>query len=171
MRFVNHTATRVFAWQNFLAAAVFIALVSGDCVAYLLNIFPASDTLWRVVIPLQKLSRPFSDVLGEMTANNPAVPFLLLVSCLLLPLWAYRRRNLITTAALGHTALAGCVMMLFSCLGSANQTRSVANLSFVFDPDILSTSTVTLVLAAFAMLVLCGLNHVIYFRQFMLRDR
>ncbi len=171
MRIDTSAIVRVFAWQNMLAAGVFTTLVAGDCAAFFLNAFPASETLWRVTIPLQRMAHPISETLGVMTANNPVVPFLLLAISLALPLWAYKQRHLITTAVLGHTALAGCVLMLATTMERSYRPRSVADLSVILDSSMLSTSSVTLALAALAMLVLCGLNHVFYFRQFMLRDK
>lgn len=171
MRFDPPTATRVFAWQNFLAAGVFTTLVSGDCLAFLLNQFPSSAVLWQLTIPVFKLARPFSDTLGAATGAHAAVPFLLLAVSLALPLWAYAKRNLITTAALGHLSLAACVFMYFGTLTRSQQSRTVADLSAVFDPALMSTSALTILLATLAMLVLCGLNHVFYLRQLMLRDK
>ena len=171
MRFDNHGSLRVFAWQNLLAAAVFTTLVAGDCVAFFLHAYPSSEILWRMSIPLRRLTSAFSDVLGNLTGNNPAVPFLLLACCVAVPLWAYCQRHLMTTAILGHAALGGCVLMLATAFERTYQSRTVADLSSVLDSSILTTSTVTLGLAAIAMLVLCGLNHVIYFRQFSLRDK
>ncbi len=154
-----------------LAAGVFTTLIAGDCVAFFLNAFPASETLWRLSVPLRRLADPFSTALGSATANHPLVPFLLLFMGLALPLLAYAKRNLITTAALGHTALAVTVLMISWTLERSLRARSVADLSFVFDPAILTTSNVTLALTAITMLALCGLNHIIYFRQLMLRDK
>ncbi len=171
MRFDTPAASRVFAWQNILAGLVFTTLVAGDCLAWLLNLFPASEILWRVTVPLFKLTRAFSEMLGYATGNAPAVPFLLLLVSLALPLWAYAKRNLITTAALGHLSLAACVFMLASTVQRNINPRDVADLSRVFDPTAMSMSFMTLSLATLAMLGLCGLNHVFYFRQLMLRGK
>jgi hypothetical protein len=171
MRFETPTATRLFAWQNILAAGVFAALAAGECVSFFLNVFPSSETLWRVAIPLRRLSSPFSEYLGSVTSFHAVVPFLLLSISIALPLWAFSRRNLITTAALGHASLAVCVLMLSWALQRDLRAPAVADLSFVFDPAIMTASNVTLALTAAAMLLLCGLNHIFYIRQLTTLDR
>ena len=161
----SRASNPVFVWQNLLAALVFVTLVSGDCLAYFLDRFPTSETLWWASISMHRLSSTFSSFLGDMTGGTPAAPFLLLVLATLVPLWAYLYRNLIATAASGHLALGGCVVMLSNTLDSTLKSRLLADTSLILDARLLSMSNITIFLAALLMLILCGLNHMMYFRR------
>ncbi len=156
--------SRVYAIQNGIAAALFLLLLTNEVLAYLLNSYPSSETLWMLTLNINRLVGPFVATI-EPYFHQPYALMAALACAAMMPLVAYRRRSWLGTAVSGHMALGGYAVMSFTALDWFY--RDVATASLAGDVYSLGKTTgiFGLIAMTLLMVVLCLLNHVMFFMR------
>jgi len=91
--------------QNLATFVVFFGLLCSEFFSWLLYQFPASELLWRLSMPLHKLTSPFLDVIhAQLAPSAPEIFFYLLIICSI-PLISIFKKSMLITAVSTHLAL------------------------------------------------------------------
>ena len=154
----------VYAAQNGIAACLFLLLLTAETSAYLLHSFPSMEMLWRVTISANRITGSLLGALDH-AIQLPFVLLAILAIAVVVPILAYRRRSWLGTAISGHVALGLCVMLTFEAMKQVQAGHLTASLSAAFDPAILNSSTISLIVVTLVMAVLCLLNHFMFFAR------
>ena len=155
---------RVYAVQNALAACLFLLLLTSEALAYLLNSFPSTEMLWELTIAANRIGGPFLAVADQAIQLPFALLFILAIA-VAVPIIAYRRRSWLGTAISGHVALGLSVMLTYEAMKRAQTGHMTASLSQAFDPRILDSNAMSLIIVTLVMSVLCLLNHFMFFAR------
>jgi hypothetical protein len=155
--------------QNFLAAAVFAVLFSGNILSWLLDLHPHSAWLWWASVKVNRLATYANLVVDVIPMPSLPLSVAFLSVGLLIPVLCHLRRSLIGTALCSHMALFACVAMIAAVSPGVISRESVADLSPSFQPSSLTPGATPMLLVGGVLLVLCVLNHMMIIRS--LRSR
>lgn len=153
-----------FAFQSTLAAGVFSVFFLAQLFAYLLYLYPRSEWLWFLSVKLNREAGPIFDLLTATFPLPPLVSCAILASFCAVPLVFCFSRSWLGIAAFGHIALFVTLLPVSIALRSANVPASYASLADAAEL-VRNINTGFWLLAACALLPLCILNHVAFFRD------
>jgi hypothetical protein len=157
------TSTRITIAENSIAAAVFLFLLAAQSLAYLLYCYPGSELLWALSVPFNRLAAPVLDPLDAWLGVGPLTSIAMLGAVAAAPVLAHLGRNWLGTSVSGHVALAVSVVLTAGAMQRAQTHQVSASLAPIFDPSAFDMSSTGLALATAALVVLCGLNHIVFF--------
>jgi hypothetical protein len=161
LRFDPHS--RIPLFQNVMAAGVFCVAASGNVLANLLHHYPDSVFLWQVSVPVNRAVMPLTQAIDALSPV-PLFAFALMLVTLGLPLLAYKRSSWLGTAAASHLALAVAVMMTLNLADVELRQKLTAENLLTINPEHLDDRVIGFGAIAVAMLLLCVLNHMAFFR-------
>lgn len=159
------TSARITIAENSIATAVFLFLLAAQLLAYLLYCYPGSESLWALSVPFNRLAAPVLGPLDAWLGLGPLASLAMLGAVAALPVLAHLGRNWLGTSVSGHVALAVSVVLTAGAMQRAETHQASASLSPIFDPSAFDMSSTGLILATAALVVLCGLNHVVFFAR------
>ena len=159
------SSTRIDTAENSLAAMVFFFLLAAQSLAYLLYCFPGSELLWALSVPFNRLAAPVLDPLDMLLGPGPLTSLAMLGAVVAVPLLAHLGRNWLGTSVSGHVALAVSVVLTAGAMQRAQTHQVSASLSPIFDPSAFDMGSTGLIVATAALVVLCGLNHIVFFAR------
>lgn len=160
---------RVFALQRFMAAGMLATLLAAYVFAYLLYLFPSVPLFWQLSVPVNRMMEPVTVPLDGLGIGSPVVLMAILLCVSALPLFSAIKRSWLGTAIVGHVALA------FGVIVVAGNTQRVFTSSLVASSDPgaavfeLGIGTFGMIATTVAMVGMCALNHVAFFRAARLR--
>jgi hypothetical protein len=155
----------VFALQNSLSAAVLISLFLSQLFAYLLYLNPRSEWLWAWSIGIGRFTLPVLDVYDLVAPTNPVLSCTVLALFSLVPICAQLKRHWLGTSISGHIALGIYVMCLAAAIDRGTYSQDFASRFEAFDPATFDFNERTVAFAGLALIILCALNHVFFFRN------
>lgn len=158
-------STRITIAENSLAALVFFFLLAAQTLAYLLYCFPGSELLWALSVPFNRLAAPMLDPFGAWLGLGPLQSIAILGLIAAIPILAHLGRNWLGTSISGHVALAVLVILTAGAMQRAQTHQVSASLSPIFDPSAFDMSSAGLASATAMLVVLCGLNHIVFFAR------
>ncbi len=162
----NRSAKVIYLVENTMAALVFMTLLSANSLAYLLYNYPGSELLWRLSIPVGRAAAPVSLALENAFRHYAlTVSICLLAGCILLPVYSYIRRSWLGTAVSGHIALAGIALMIANFADNELKITLTASNHWIINTDLLNGRIVMAGVVFAVMLVLCILNHIMFFKR------
>ena len=154
----------MFAVQRVLAAFLFGLIFSAYLFAYLLYLFPSTAILWRLSVPLNHLMQPVTSPIDSSMFADPRLLLLIFLACMIAPLTPFVRRTWLATAIVGHVALAIGVIVVSGNIQMVFTTTRSASLLPLAALDNLGAGTWGLALTTVILVVLCALNHIVFFR-------
>jgi hypothetical protein len=154
-----------FTLQCALAAGVFCVFFLAQSFAYLLYLYPRSEWLWFLSVRLNREARPMLELFDRAFPLTPVASCAVLAVFCLVPLLFCFRRSWLGISAFGHIALLVALLPVNIAIQQAGGGAvSYASLADVADFAARNTSTGFWLLTAAALLPLCILNHVAFFR-------
>jgi hypothetical protein len=156
---------RIYGIQNTLAALVFAMLLLAQCVAYLLYLYPASELLWELSIPLNRIASPILGLFDFSFGHGPFASIAVLAGSLCLPIFGWRARHWLATAVSGHVALALSIIFTISAVRRSWPIESTASLNPFDGIPPVDSNSVCLAAITAALVVLCLIDHAIFFRR------
>ena len=156
---------RIGAVQNAMAAAVFFLLFATQAAAYLLYLYPGTEVLWMVSIPLNRICSPFLYVYDSWLGLGAFPSIAVLAAAIVIPVLAQRAGSWLFTACAGHAALAVCALLTAGAMRRAGTNQASADLTAVFDPSGFDTNSAALALITATFAALCLINHVVFFAR------
>ncbi len=156
---------RIYAVQNILASLVFVILLGAQGLAYLLYLHPSSELLWALNIPLHRIASPLLGIFDFGFGQGAFASMTVLAITVILPLIAWWLRNWLGTAVSGHVALAVCVILTDGALRRIGPIERTASLTPFGGIPPVDSNTVCLAAVTLAMVILCFINHAMFFRR------
>ena len=153
-----------FALQSTLAAGVFCVFFLAQLFAYLLYLYPRSEWLWFLSVRLNREARPILELFAAAFPLPPLVSCAIWAGFCLVPLVFCFRRSWLGTSVFGHIALLVALFPVNIAM-RADAGASYASLGDVAEFAARNTFTGFWLLAACALLPLCILNHIAFFRD------
>lgn len=154
-----------FALQCALAAGVFCVFFLAQSSAYLLYLYPRSEWLWFLSVSLNREAGPILELFDAALPVSPLVSCAILAGFCVVPLIFCIRRSWLGISVFGHAALPVALLPVGISMQKAGGVVSYASLADVAELATRNTSTGFWLLAACALLPLCILNHVAFFRN------
>ena len=151
--------------QNFAASAVFLFLLIAQLLAYLLYLFPASELLWYLCIPFNRIASPILYAFDMWTGFGVLASVTMLAVLGVFPLIAHLRRSWLATAVSGHVAFGVCAVLTLGAMKRGQTGLVSASLSPTFYPSSLDMSSMSLAVITLAMIALCVVNHIVFFAR------
>ena len=158
-------SSRSFLIQNGLATLVFTALLFTQTVTYLLYLYPGSELLWALTINGNRMFGPVFQSFDFEFGLGPLAAIAVLSAMAIFPAVSLARNSWLGTAVAGHVALATCVVLTAGAMQRASVASVTASLVPVIEHGMRDSRSVFLALMTIALVVLCLLNHVVFFRQ------
>ena|SRR5436190_12816098 len=154
-----------FALQSTFAAGVFCVFFLAQLFAYLLYLYPRSEWLWFLSVRLNREAGPVFDMLSAAFPLPPLVSCAILAGICLVPLVFCFRRSWLGISACGHMALLVALLPVSIAMREASLPASYASLADAAELAARNINTGFWLLAACALLPLCILNHIAFFRD------
>jgi hypothetical protein len=148
-----------------LAAGVLGVFFLAQLFAYLLYLYPRSEWLWFLSVRLNREARPILDLLDAAFTLPPLVSCAVLAGFCAVPLVFCLRRSWLGTSVFGHIALLVALLPVSIAMQEASVPASYASLADAAELAARNINTSFWLLAACALLPLCILNHVAFFRD------
>lgn len=151
--------------QGVFSSLVLSALASSFALAYLLYLYPTSEWLWRLSVPVNALMRPAAQPFDSLFGLAPAftIPAAMFIS--LLPLTRWWRNTWIASALTTHAAFFVIVLVIEGAMGLSSARPAVASIG-TFKLHINAfAGLVPLFALAVASFAFCALSHVSFFMR------
>ncbi len=158
-------SSRPFLFQNGLAMLVFTALLFTQIVTYLLYLYPGSELLWALTINSNRMFGPVFQSFSFDFGLGPLAAITVLSAMAIFPAVSLARNSWLGTAVAGHVALAACVVLTDGAVQRANTGSITASLVPVIEQGMRDSRSLFLALMTAILLVLCSLNHIVFFRH------
>ena len=154
-----------YAIQNTIGVLVFGGLLLTNLVSVLLHYNPGVSWLWAASISLHRIFGRMLEWAIFGGGQGPAISLALLALFAALPILSFVRRSWLGTAIVGHVALGMCFLLASDAIGRATMRINSASLAPYVETGLRDTSTLILVILSAATLVLCVINHIVFFRR------
>jgi hypothetical protein len=165
MRFGMKSRTTTHTVQNAIGGLVFGGLLLTNLLSLLLDLFPREEWIWFMSIRFHRVFGLLLDWPIFGGGQGPIVSLSILLLLCLATVICYMRRSWLGTAAVGHVALALCVVLAWGALRSAAVPMYSASLGPMVAYGIWDLNAVVFVALSLATFALCAINHIVFFRQ------
>jgi hypothetical protein len=136
----------------------------AQSLAYLLYLFPRSEWLWFLSVPLNREARPILELFDAALPLAPLASCAILAGVCVVPLVFFLKRSWLGISVFGHIALFVAFIPVNIAVQSAGRSVSYASLADAAELVARNTITSFWLLAVAVLLPLCLLNHVAFFR-------
>jgi hypothetical protein len=151
--------------QNSLSAGTFALIFAAQLLAYLLYVFPSSEILWTLNLPLRRLVAPLLVHIQGFTGLGPVALLVLLGAVVLMPVAATMRRSWLGTASCAHMALGIFVLLTAYAVQREATGFASASLQPAFVASRMGFSSISLAIMTIVFVALCIINHIVFFAR------